>query len=968
MSLDRDMMILGDLEYWVDYLRKTVNPGEEQMRRSDVSLKVWVQEAKNCPNKKRYYCEISLDKALYARTSTKPKGEMLFWGEQFDFDNLPSVKSLTVTLHREADKKKRRDKSSQIGYVTIPVAELTSRQLLEKWHTLSPPSLVNSKSSIRDSKTELPQIRLKIRYQTVEILPLACYNPLVKYVKANYQSLVEGLEPMLSVRAKEDIACSLVHILQREQLARRFLCDTVISEVPKHENLNLMLRGNTIATKAIEAYMKLVGNKYLHDTLEDFIRLLLDSEDSCEVDPGRLENNAMLQRNQCNLVSYCEMVWGRIINSHCYFPSELRDVFTSFRRQCEHMKKTEVSDNLISACIFLRFICPAIMSPSLFGLCQELPEDRQSRNFTLVAKTLQSLANFTKFGSKEDYMLFMNDFVEREWNQMQNFLKQISSSDHSYPLTQFEGYIDSGKHLSLLHSLLNENLETEDKREKFADLVPILNDIQEELNSNTGSKNLSHAYVYSILIFLTGDKMAEGGLRPPGNFINSSTNPSETSRNWAKWLEQYDFYMIATEKAGKSQEIQVATLLTLLGAQGQEIFRTFSLTNAERKNIETVKKAFTDHFAPQVKMVYERFKFHSRIQRPDETFEDFLTALRTLITTCNFHDDEQDNALMDRIVADTLSRAFLSSNCQDAELLEKLDTDQIHAVSAGILTNQSFRDKLVNAVKQDPAMQILDSYIVNGWPATKKACIEPLKSFWTVRYDLTVYQDLILRNNQIVIPVSMRRQILDIIHKGHLGISKCIERAKNSVYWPGYQGQIRDLIESCSPCQENMRANTQTSFEPHEIPDYPMQSISMDVFYLDGTEYLVTVDRYSKWPACYMLKSTKSSEIIELLKRQFVDFGRPEVVFSDNASYFVSYEFQRFLEDYGIKHVTASPYHSPSSGLVERMNQTIKSCLTKAKQSDQSLFDVLHTLRNTQLVANYLPLQSYYNPGISVII
>jgi len=62
-------------------------------------------------------------------------------------------------------------------------------------------------------------------------------------------------------------------------------------------------------------------------------------------------------------------------------------------------------------------------------------------------------------------------------------------------------------------------------------------------------------------------------------------------------------------------------------------------------------------------------------------------------------------------------------------LLEKLDTDQIHAVSAGILTNQSFRDKLVNAVKQDPAMQIIDSYIVNGWPATKKACIEPLKSF-----------------------------------------------------------------------------------------------------------------------------------------------------------------------------------------------------------------------------------------------
>jgi len=44
-----------------------------------------------------------------------------------------------------------------------------------------------------------------------------------------------------------------------------------------------MLRGNTIATKAIEAYMKLVGNKYIHDTLEDFIRLILESDDVCEV-------------------------------------------------------------------------------------------------------------------------------------------------------------------------------------------------------------------------------------------------------------------------------------------------------------------------------------------------------------------------------------------------------------------------------------------------------------------------------------------------------------------------------------------------------------------------------------------------------------------------------------------------------------------------------------------------------------
>ena len=57
-------------------------------------------------------------------------------------------------------------------------------------------------------------------------------------MKSNYQSMVERLEPLLSVRAKEDVSCSLVHILQREQMARKFLCDTVISEIPKHGALS----------------------------------------------------------------------------------------------------------------------------------------------------------------------------------------------------------------------------------------------------------------------------------------------------------------------------------------------------------------------------------------------------------------------------------------------------------------------------------------------------------------------------------------------------------------------------------------------------------------------------------------------------------------------------------------------------------------------------------------------------------
>lgn len=58
----------------------------------------------------------------------------------------------------------------------------------------------------------------------------------------------------------------------------------------------------------------------------------------------------------------------------------------------------------------------------------EYPNEKAARNLTLVAKTLQTLANFTRFQGKENFMEFMNDFLEREASSMKSFLKIISVS------------------------------------------------------------------------------------------------------------------------------------------------------------------------------------------------------------------------------------------------------------------------------------------------------------------------------------------------------------------------------------------------------------------------------------------------------------------------------------------------------------------------------------------------------------
>lgn len=411
-------------DLWIYSLRKSIQPNAESSRRTDNSLKMWIYEAKALPPKKKYFCEICLDKTLYGRTSVKMKTDLLFWGEHFDFPDIPEINVINVNVYRECEKKKKRDKHVLIGTVKIPIHEVTSRTFSEDWY----PILLDKHDSLSksSSKEPIPTLRIKCRFQSIDILPLTIYSEFQSYLKENYKKICENLEPVIGVKAKEDIGQALVLFMHHQGMASEFLTEIITLDLLRVGDQRLTFRGNSLATKSMEAFLKLTGEQYLQETLSNAINEIISSERDCEVDP--MKATGSLSRQQQSLRAAVRLAWNAIVDSYRIFPTQLRECFATFRERLETIGREDMADNLISASIFLRFLCPAILSPSLFNITNELPSSRATRNLTLVAKVLQTLANFTRFQGKENFMEFLNDFLEQEAPKMNDFLMNISVS------------------------------------------------------------------------------------------------------------------------------------------------------------------------------------------------------------------------------------------------------------------------------------------------------------------------------------------------------------------------------------------------------------------------------------------------------------------------------------------------------------------------------------------------------------
>ena len=250
-------------------------------------------------------------------------------------------------------------------------------------------------------------------------------------------------------------------------------------------------------------------------------------------------------------------------------------------------------------------------------------------------------------------------------------------------------------------------------------------------------------------------------------------------------------------------------------------------------------------------------------------------------------------------LADTLSKAWPARTL----LHEDLGTEPLLQVCNIVIRSQEASLKYARATESDEELSVVLKLSKNGWPSFKKGCSKRALPYWSIQLSLTTVDGLVFYGSRLVIPISLRAEVLALLHKAHQGVSKMLQRAEGAVFWPGLRHRVEDTALSCEPCRTAERRERKEPLIPVLIPDYPFQKWGVDVFSLHEVDYLLVV---------------------------FADWGTPEFLVSDNGPQIRAKEFKDFCHSRNVTPIYTSPLHPSGNGQVERTIGMVKGMMKRS--------------------------------------
>ena len=279
-------------------------------------------------------------------------------------------------------------------------------------------------------------------------------------------------------------------------------------------------------------------------------------------------------------------------------------------------------------------------------------------------------------------------------------------------------------------------------------------------------------------------------------------------------------------------------------------------------------------------------------------------------------------------ISDTLSRASLpqkkettGTGKQPEYIIFKLDEEskisrefeETHHDDSLFVSDERLQN-IRDATHNDTTLTTLMSIIKSGWPDDKLKTPLCVREYWPFRDEMMTQNGLVLRGTRIIIPSSMRADMIIRAHRSHLGIQYTQNTAREIMYWPRMTADLEQAVQNCSTCQEAKPTQQKEEMMSYPIPTLPWQVLASDCFELENVNYMVIVDMFSDYIDFCKLNDMTSDSLITAMKPIFATHGVPNVLVTDNGTNYTALQFRKFATDWEFQHITTSPHHHTGNG------------------------------------------------------
>ncbi|GFV67478.1 uncharacterized protein K02A2.6 [Trichonephila clavipes] len=251
--------------------------------------------------------------------------------------------------------------------------------------------------------------------------------------------------------------------------------------------------------------------------------------------------------------------------------------------------------------------------------------------------------------------------------------------------------------------------------------------------------------------------------------------------------------------------------------------------------------------------------------------------------------------------ADFLSR--LPKTSEELEVKDDITIFQMSLIEALPVTSKELRQETSKDIELGPLLRALrEGKDLQGREA-----------------QYTIEDGCIMYGQRVCIPRKFRKNVLEELHAGHLGIVKMKAIARSFVYWKNIDNDIEEAAKNCVDCARYKADPPKSKVHYWEYPSMPWERIHVDFAgpIFEHTFFLI-VDAHSKWLEVYPMKVTTTKKPSNVF----------EIVLQDS--------------DY-LGHKTSAPFKPSSNGQAERYVATLKQSLRAMHKYEGTIQQKLST-------------------------